>query len=95
MTGDGGQMPQNRCSNCLAYNLDCTYVEAAKVCLDALVHDRSSLMTLWYRNADRRRGELILDVCMLCDVISSCRYVESLENRLENMEKLLQRVRTV
>lgn len=24
-------MPGNRCSNCIAYNLDCTYVEAAKV----------------------------------------------------------------
>jgi hypothetical protein len=29
--GDGGQMPGNRCSNCIAYNFDCMYVEAAKV----------------------------------------------------------------
>ncbi|KAI0035390.1 fungal-specific transcription factor domain-containing protein, partial [Vararia minispora EC-137] len=28
--GDGGQMPGNRCSNCIAYNQECTYVEAAK-----------------------------------------------------------------
>ncbi|GLB45768.1 putative fungal specific transcription factor [Lyophyllum shimeji] len=27
---DGGQMPGNRCSNCIAYSFDCTYVEAAK-----------------------------------------------------------------
>ncbi|KAE9398887.1 hypothetical protein BT96DRAFT_957454 [Gymnopus androsaceus JB14] len=27
---DGVQMPGNRCSNCIAYNFDCTYVEAAK-----------------------------------------------------------------
>ncbi|THH16874.1 hypothetical protein EW146_g3841 [Bondarzewia mesenterica] len=27
---DGGQMPGNRCSNCIAYNFDCTYNEAAK-----------------------------------------------------------------
>ncbi|TFY75185.1 hypothetical protein EWM64_g8827, partial [Hericium alpestre] len=27
---DGGQMPGNRCSNCIAYNFECTYVEAAK-----------------------------------------------------------------
>ncbi|KIK97466.1 hypothetical protein PAXRUDRAFT_10160 [Paxillus rubicundulus Ve08.2h10] len=54
--GDGSQMPANRCSNCIAYNLDCTYVEAAK-----------------------KRGP-------------PKGYVESLENRLEKMEKLLQRV---
>ncbi|KAF8072284.1 fungal-specific transcription factor domain-containing protein [Lyophyllum atratum] len=27
---DGGQMPGNRCSNCIAYSFECTYVEAAK-----------------------------------------------------------------
>ncbi|KIJ13153.1 hypothetical protein PAXINDRAFT_100848 [Paxillus involutus ATCC 200175] len=54
--GDGSQMPGNRCSNCIAYNLDCTYLEAAK-----------------------KRGP-------------PKGYVESLENRLEKMEKLLQRV---
>ncbi|KIK82329.1 hypothetical protein PAXRUDRAFT_153943 [Paxillus rubicundulus Ve08.2h10] len=53
---DGNQMPDNRCSNCLAYNVECTYVEAAK-----------------------KRGP-------------PKGYVESLENRLEKMEKLLQRV---
>lgn len=25
-------MPGNRCSNCIAYSFECTYVEAAKVC---------------------------------------------------------------
>ncbi|KAG1905387.1 fungal-specific transcription factor domain-containing protein [Suillus fuscotomentosus] len=52
---DGSQMPGNRCSNCIAYNFECTYIEAAKV-------------------------------------RSPPRYVESLENRLEKMEKLLQKV---
>lgn len=27
---DGGQMPGHRCSNCVTYNYECTYVEAAK-----------------------------------------------------------------
>lgn len=49
-------MPGNRCSNCIAYNFECTYVEAAK-----------------------KRGP-------------PKGYVESLENRLEKMEKLLQKV---
>ena len=31
MAGDGGQMPDNKCSNCIACNYECTYVEAAKV----------------------------------------------------------------
>ncbi|KDQ08707.1 hypothetical protein BOTBODRAFT_138635 [Botryobasidium botryosum FD-172 SS1] len=53
---DGAQMPKNRCSNCVAYNFNCTYVEAAK-----------------------KRGP-------------PKGYVESLENRLEKMEKLLTRL---
>ncbi|EIN10102.1 hypothetical protein PUNSTDRAFT_102126 [Punctularia strigosozonata HHB-11173 SS5] len=53
---DGAQMPKNRCSNCIAYNFECTYVEAAK-----------------------KRGP-------------PKGYVESLENRLEKMEKLLQKL---
>ncbi|CDO71787.1 hypothetical protein BN946_scf184939.g11 [Trametes cinnabarina] len=52
---DGGQMPNNRCSNCVSYRLDCTYVEAAK------------------------RGP-------------PKGYVESLESRLEKMEKLLNKL---
>ncbi|KAL4064599.1 fungal-specific transcription factor domain-containing protein [Scleroderma citrinum] len=53
---DGSQMPGNRCSNCIAYNFECTYMEAA-----------------------RKRGP-------------PKGYVEGLENRLEKMEKLLQKV---
>ena len=30
-SGDGVQMPGNRCSNCISYSLDCAYVEASKV----------------------------------------------------------------
>lgn len=53
---DGATRPGNRCSNCIAFNFDCTYVEAAK-----------------------KRGP-------------PKGYVESLENRLEKMERLLQRL---
>ncbi|KAG6370771.1 hypothetical protein JVT61DRAFT_10973 [Boletus reticuloceps] len=53
---DGSQMPGNRCSNCIAYSFECSYIEAAK-----------------------KRGP-------------PKGYVESLENRLEKMEKLLQKV---
>ncbi|EGO24230.1 hypothetical protein SERLADRAFT_437842 [Serpula lacrymans var. lacrymans S7.9] len=51
-------MPGDRCSNCIAYNFECTYIQAAK-----------------------KRGP-------------PKGYVESLENRLEKMEKLLQKVQT-
>ncbi|KIJ21009.1 hypothetical protein PAXINDRAFT_165809 [Paxillus involutus ATCC 200175] len=53
---DGSQIPGNRCSNCLPYNMECTYVEVAEK-----------------RGVPRR-------------------HVESLENRLEKMEKLLEMV---
>ncbi|KAL0953207.1 hypothetical protein HGRIS_004462 [Hohenbuehelia grisea] len=49
-------MPDNRCSNCIAYNFQCSYIEAAK-----------------------KRGP-------------PKGYVESLEGRLEKMEKLLHRL---
>ncbi|KAI0364475.1 hypothetical protein BV20DRAFT_1039391 [Pilatotrama ljubarskyi] len=55
---DGAQMPNNRCSNCVSYRLECTYVEAAKVRLRCI----------------------------------SRAYVESLETRLEKMEKLLNKL---
>ncbi|KAF9021193.1 hypothetical protein BDZ89DRAFT_1019740 [Hymenopellis radicata] len=53
---DGVHTTGNRCSNCVAYNFDCTYVEAAK-----------------------KRGP-------------PKGYVESLENRIEKMDQLLQRL---
>ncbi|PCH39377.1 hypothetical protein WOLCODRAFT_29517 [Wolfiporia cocos MD-104 SS10] len=53
---DGAQMPDNKCSNCITYSYECTYVEAAK-----------------------KRGP-------------PKGYVESLETRLEKMEKLLNRL---
>ncbi|KAI6098340.1 fungal-specific transcription factor domain-containing protein, partial [Pisolithus croceorrhizus] len=53
---DGSQMPGNKCSNCIACSLECTYLEAA-----------------------RKRGP-------------PKGYVENLENRLEKMEKLLQKI---
>ncbi|EUC64915.1 fungal specific transcription factor, putative [Rhizoctonia solani AG-3 Rhs1AP] len=53
---DGATRAGSRCSNCIAFNFDCTYIEAAK-----------------------KRGP-------------PKGYVESLENRLEKMERLLQRL---
>ncbi|KAF8910428.1 fungal-specific transcription factor domain-containing protein [Gymnopilus junonius] len=53
---DGVQMPGNRCSNCISYDFDCTYVEAAK-----------------------RRGP-------------PKGYVESIENRMDKLEKVLRQL---
>ncbi|EPQ52470.1 hypothetical protein GLOTRDRAFT_117339 [Gloeophyllum trabeum ATCC 11539] len=53
---DGAQVSGNRCTNCATYNIECTYVEAAK-----------------------KRGP-------------PKGYVESLENRLEKLEKLLGKI---
>ncbi|KAF4613756.1 hypothetical protein D9613_007374 [Agrocybe pediades] len=53
---DGVQMPGNRCSNCITFNNECTYIEAAK-----------------------KRGP-------------PKGYVESLENRVERLDKLLRRL---
>ncbi|KAJ7219335.1 fungal-specific transcription factor domain-containing protein [Mycena pura] len=65
---DSGQMPGNRCSNCVNSGLECTHAEIMKV-----VGCIPSTNTL----------ELIP---------RTLRYVESLENRLEKMERLLNKL---
>ncbi|KAF9236278.1 fungal-specific transcription factor domain-containing protein [Melanogaster broomeanus] len=65
---DGSQMPGNRCTSCIAYNFECTYVEAAK-------------------KRGPPKGFVCSPTCTILRVPDS-----SLENRLEKMEKLLQRV---
>ena len=91
--GDGGQMPGKRCSNCVTYNLDCTYVEAAKVrYLCSLLSDQS-LTSSPSRNVAPQKGmspfSFRIQGVYVCYTLS---YVESLENRLAKMEKLLQTV---
>ncbi|KAJ3796205.1 fungal-specific transcription factor domain-containing protein [Lentinula aff. detonsa] len=71
---DGIQLPGSQCSNCIAYNYDCTYVEAAKV---RHVHS----------NADPQRRLSLLRLRPTSTNRFS-RYVESLENRLEKMTAL-------
>ncbi|KDQ52727.1 hypothetical protein JAAARDRAFT_702130 [Jaapia argillacea MUCL 33604] len=70
---DGGQMPNNRCSNCIAYNFECTYVEAAK-------------------KRGPPKGYVAFPAAHLAGTHRGNRYVESLENRLEKMEKLLSKL---
>ncbi len=31
MAGDGDSMPENRCSNCITFDFECTYVEGSNV----------------------------------------------------------------
>ena len=95
LAGDGVQMPGNRCSNCISYSLDCTYVEAAKV-RSIRLESLCNLMKVG-RNADRPRGKSAYGspatALLMKGAIS--RYVEGLENRLQKMEKLLRRVRVL
>ncbi|KAG6917730.1 hypothetical protein DXG01_001381 [Tephrocybe rancida] len=58
---DGGQMPGYRCSNCIAYSFDCTYVEAAKKRgpskgyverLETRVEKLEKVLTKLYPNSD-------------------------------------------
>lgn len=85
-------MPGNRCSNCIAYNFECTYNEAAKV-MSALIvsmNIREFTPRPEARSAERVREAFYTWIIKLTR--GSCRYVESLETRLEKMEGLLQRV---
>ncbi|KAG6901652.1 hypothetical protein C0995_009543 [Termitomyces sp. Mi166 len=70
---DGGQMPGNRCSNCIAYNFECTYVEAAKAN---------------WRNVDLLKGAVFPNSEARW-MLNCSRYVERLEGRVEKLEKVL------
>ncbi|OSC97677.1 hypothetical protein PYCCODRAFT_1376657 [Trametes coccinea BRFM310] len=73
---DGAQMPNSRCSNCVSYRLECTYVEAAKVRPPPRYPRIARDCSAPPRSAGLPRGD----------------YVESLESRLEKMEKLLNKL---
>jgi hypothetical protein len=58
--GDGAQMVDNRCTNCITWNLECTYVEAAKVRRSPPPMSlRSSHLTSACRNAALPKGLLL------------------------------------
>ncbi|RPD72366.1 hypothetical protein L226DRAFT_546928 [Lentinus tigrinus ALCF2SS1-7] len=48
---DGAQMPNNRCSNCVSYRLECTYIEAAKS-LETRLEKMEKLLNKLCPNAD-------------------------------------------
>jgi hypothetical protein len=49
-------MPGNKCSNCSAYNFECKYEEAAKVCGHSFDLPEYWTLTHHVRNEDHRRG---------------------------------------
>lgn len=88
-------MPGNKCSNCAAYNFECKYEEAAKVCRRSYrLPLATGPLTCHVRNEGPLKGAYIHRYGVYQNVPTFCiRYVESLESRLEKMESLLQRVR--
>lgn len=90
--GNGVQMPGNRCSNCITNNYECTYVETARVCLCHPIFFLI-LSLRFHRNEVLRRGESHTDRHVDFCWYGTASYVESLENRLQKLEKLLKRVR--
>lgn len=53
-------MPGNRCSNCIAYSFECTYIEAAKVCLQLYpvlrIRARVLMLPFFSRNEVLQKG---------------------------------------
>ncbi len=93
-------MPSNRCSNCVSYRLECTYVEAAKVCATPLYPYSVSVGISSAAPPEARASQRVRVVISFSPVHPLSHawdehsYVESLETRLEKMEKLLNKVRT-
>lgn len=55
-------MPENRCSNCVTYNYECTYIEAAKVSPNFYFHLKVKLMHRT-RNGVRPKGVCDPHIC--------------------------------
>lgn len=58
-------MPKDRCSNCVAYDFECTYAEATKVGLASSVYDQSGTHQRVHhsRNLNCPNGELLIVAC--------------------------------
>ena len=98
LSGDSGEMPDNRCSNCIQYGYECTHKEVTKVSavcpytlpmqwfIQFVVTDLGSSQRVWH---------MAYDDSIFSKLILSYRYVESLEARLEKMDRLLSKVRAL
>ena len=90
--GDSSQMPNNRCTHCVQTGSECTHHEVTKVrVLDIIpLAGTDVILRTW------TLGEGAHDRSWLSHSPSCCfrrKYVEGLEQRLVNMEKLFERVR--
>ena len=86
-------MPNNRCTNCITYNLECTYVEAAKVRCSP---ERKPTVLTHFVMVETRTSERVRSMRRLVACLPTqyhrYSYVEGLEARLVKMEKLLLKV---
>lgn len=88
---DGATRSGSRCSNCIAFNFDCTLV--LSLSSPCYLLTAPVVMSKPPRSAGPLKGiPLFLPSPSSLISILFISYVESLENRLEKMERLLQRV---
>jgi hypothetical protein len=91
--GDGSQVPHTRCTNCVVYNYECTYVESAKVrsadSIDAIILTNTEQL-------ETESSEIVRHFASTFDtmaLLSTFSYVESLEKRVAKLQQLLGKVR--
>ena len=87
--GGGGNMPGDKCSNCSMCSSECTYVNAAKVFTLFLP---KIFLILSSRNVVLTKGNVAYSLLIIKPSNRHPRYVERLENRLEKLEGLLNKV---
>ena len=86
-------MPGNKCSNCTAYGLECTYVETAKVKQFVFIRGKCEWLMIVLQKRGPSKGyfhPFVSDATTL--LISKERYVEALENKVEKLGKLIRQV---
>ena len=91
--GDGSQVPLIRCTNCAAYDYDCTYVENAKV---RSTDGVGTIILMNMEHLETWSSKIVRPFPSTYDVAlsSSFSFVESLEMRVAKLQQLLGEVHT-
>ena len=91
LTGDGSGASDGRCATCAIYSIECTYNDHLKVCKPDFGPFSSQLSHPNPSHQDPEGAWILSEFCRNSNV---CSYVQHLENRVANLERLLREARS-
>ena len=92
LAGDGSSVSDGRCATCAIYSVECTYNDYLKVCRpdSGLFPPQQS-----QPNPSHQDPEGMWTISEFCRDSDVCSYVQHLENRIANLERILREARSV